>query len=398
MNVLIAGLLQSFCEKFEYDPVPEHKAFELLAVHSLYTPDLPDSFSLDDTMAGDETVGFDSIAIFANGDLITDLDEANAAVDQGKPIDLSCFFLEAKTSSKFEREPILGFGQAVRQFFAASPALEESAMVADRRAAKDAFYASSALFRNRLPVLRLYYVTTGTLHPEDANIIGAARTEQDALLGTGLFEDVQIKLVGASDLHKAFVAATNRVEATLNFQRRVALPKIPGVDQAFIGVLPATEFIKLISTGDGEIRKSVFYDNVRDFQQWNAVNDDIWETLTSPEADLFPVLNNGVTVVAQKVRAVADDVTVEDFQIVNGCQTSHVIFAAHTQDKIKSSVLVPMRLIVTEDELVASKITKATNNQTPIEEADLVALTDFQKELEAHYRGYADKQRLYYDA
>lgn len=151
----------------------------------------------------------------------------------------------------------------------------------------------------------------------------------------------------------------------------------------------------MITTEDGVIRKSVFYDNVRDFQDLNPVNTSMLETLTSADRELFPVLNNGVTVVAQRVQPVADDFTIEDFQIVNGCQTSHVLFKA--RDDLNDKVLIPLRLIVTEDELVAAKVTKATNNQTPVPEGDLQALTDFQKELEAHYRGYGDKQRLYYE-
>jgi hypothetical protein len=38
------------------------------------------------------------------------------------------------------------------------------------------------------------------------------------------------------------------------------LPDIPGVEQAFIGVIPATEFMKLIENTNEEIITSIFYD------------------------------------------------------------------------------------------------------------------------------------------
>ena len=45
------------------------------------------------------------------------------------------------------------------------------------------------------------------------------------------------------------------------------------------------------------MKTSVFYDNVRDFQDMNIVNQGIAETLMNRDsAILFPVLNNGVTV------------------------------------------------------------------------------------------------------
>lgn len=96
MNVLISGLLTEFCERNDYDTHPEHTAFERLAVHSLLGQEFPDSYSLDDTLAGDETVGFDSLAIFVNGDLIVDPDEVDALVSQRRPLDVTFYFCAGK--------------------------------------------------------------------------------------------------------------------------------------------------------------------------------------------------------------------------------------------------------------------------------------------------------------
>ena len=202
--------------------------------------------------------------------------------------------------------------------------------------------------------------------------------------------------LGAAEIHRNFSQIENREEATFNFPRKVTIPKIRGVREAYLGVVSAREFLKLVEDDDGAIKGSVFYDNVRDFQDMNVVNQGIAETLENPDtAILFPVLNNGVTVVAQSVRPVGEDVTVEDYQIVNGCQTSHVLHAA--KGRLTDDILVPLRLVVTEEDQVASSITKATNRQTPVDEGNLQALTDFQKELEAFFEGQQDKRRLYYE-
>jgi hypothetical protein len=396
MNVLITGILREFVDRYGYEDLELHQQFERLVAQSIIADSIRDGPSLEDMMASDRTVGYDCLAIFANGDLVPDLDTVFEITERNKPLDISCYFIQAKTSERFQRDEILGFGEAVSDFFQASPRLVESPFTAERRAVKEKLYRHSALFRNRRPIARLFFVTTGNVPTDDPNIEGAAATKKQALLDTGLFEAVEFELVGASELHKRYVQATNRVGTTVNFQRKVPLPKIPGINQAFLGVLPATEFLKMIVDENDSVRRFVFYDNVRDFQDLdNPVNTGILETLRSQDAQLFPVLNNGVTVVAQKMQPVGEDVTIEDYQIVNGCQTSHVLFEA--RERLDDSVLVPLRLIITEDDLVASKITKATNSQTPVSEADLQALTDFQKRLEAHYAGYDDRQRLYYE-
>jgi hypothetical protein len=103
-------------------------------------------------------------------------------------------------------------------------------------------------------------------------------------------------------------------------------PDIPGVEQDYLGLLPASEFLKLVENESAEIRSAIFYDNVRHWQEWNPVNTEMRTTLSDAGSKvLFPLLNNGITVVARRVNATANRFLVEDYQIVNGCQTSFVL-------------------------------------------------------------------------
>jgi AIPR protein len=73
--------------------------------------------------------------------------------------------------------------------------------------------------------------------------------------------------------------------------------------------------------------------------------------------------------------------------VVTGCQTSHCLYLSRESlgDAV-SSVHVPLKLVVTSDEDVATRIIEATNSQTEVQENDLVALTKFQKRLEDFYK------------
>src|SRR3546814_10550388 len=126
-----------------------------------------------------------------------------------------------------------------------------------------------------------------------------------------------------------------------------------GVDGAVLGIVPRSELFKMISIGDVIDERSV-YDNVRGFQgESNAVNARIMDTMTSSAASLLPILNNGITVVADRFSALPGDAySLAGYQIVNGCQTSHSLFFAARQVGFEEAeqTFVPMRVVATQDE------------------------------------------------
>ena len=161
-------------------------------------------------------------------------------------------------------------------------------------------------------------------------------------------------------------------------------------------MLPFDEFLKIVSDDD-DILLNVFEDNVRDFQgDNNDVNGGIALTLNSEDSEIFSVLNNGVTIVASSISPTGDQFTISDYQIVNGCQTSNVLYNNRKGSNI-TKVSVPIKLIATTDEEVKTRITLATNNQTPIKKEQLAALTQFQRSLEQYYNSFTGDAKIYYE-
>lgn len=85
-----------------------------------------------------------------------------------------------------------------------------------------------------------------------------------------------------------------------------------------------------------------------------------------------------------------------DYQIVNGCQTSHVLFDEREQLD-PERVQIPLKVIATADEDIINSIITATNRQTQVTTEDLYALSSFQKKLEALFDAYPDKKKLHYE-
>lgn len=60
-------------------------------------------------------------------------------------------------------------------------------------------------------------------------------------------------------------------------------------------------------------------------------------------------------------------------------------------------VNIPIKLIATTDDEIKTRITLATNNQTPIKKEQLASLTQFQRSLEQYYNSFTGDRRLYYE-
>ena len=128
----------------------------------------------------------------------------------------------------------------------------------------------------------------------------------------------------------------------------------------------------------------------------NDVNGGIASTLNNTDSEIFSVLNNGVTIVASNISPTGNQFTITDYQIVNGCQTSNVLYNNRDSKNIEN-VNIPIKLIATTDDEIKTRITLATNNQTPIKKEQLASLTQFQRSLEQYYNSFAGESRLYYE-
>src|SRR5690606_5781710 len=116
------------------------------------------------------------------------------------------------------------------------------------------------------------------------------------------------------------------------------------------------EFNKLLEDDSGaEMLTSIFEDNIRDWQGYKAVNSEIRDTLLSSNKSKFVLMNNGITIITRGLNRVGDVFTLTDYQIVNGCQSSNVLFEQRRE--IDESVQVPLRLIHTEDDSIKELIT-----------------------------------------
>ncbi|MGA2384698.1 MAG: AIPR family protein [Gemmatimonadales bacterium] len=396
MDRITTALLAEFSHDNGIEALEEEHRFERFAAYLAVAPHLLDTPDTGDlaTGAGGDT-GIDAIAIIVNGSLVTDAEFVPELVEANGYLDVVFVFVQAERSAAFEAAKIGTFGFGVTDFFREPPTLPRNAAVQEAAATMNAIYALSPRFVRGNPICRLCYVTTGKWL-EDANLVARRRAVVDDLSATRLFREVTFACLGADEVQKLYNQSKNAIARDFTFADKTVLPDMPNVSEAYIGLLPAPAFLALLQDDSGNLIKTIFDDNVRDWQDYNTVNTEIRRTLEAPDLRArFALMNNGVTVIAKTLRATGNRFHIEDYQIVNGCQTSHVLF--DQRSVIDGSVMVPLRLIATQDEDVIAAIVKATNRQTQVKEEQLLALNDFQKKLEAFFATFDPARRLYYE-
>ena len=247
------------------------------------------------------------------------------------------------------------------------------------------------------PTCRLYYVTTGTWH-ENVGFRSRITQGKDDLDATDLFSHVEFQPMDSDAIRMAYRELHRKVVQKIKFENHTILPIINGVDEAYIGILPCLEYLNLICNERGELNRRLFYDNVRDFQGHNAVNQEIDTTIKNvDQSDRFVLLNNGVTIVARNANKTGANFALRDYQIVNGCQTSHIVH--QNRDALTDNIFLPIKLIVTTNPEVTNQIIQGTNRQTEVKIEAFESLAPFQKKLEEFYLAIGrDRQPpIYYE-
>lgn len=388
---ILKSYLDDFSNRFNHSGLSEYLQFEYFVAHCIVARDYQGHFD-SSVLTAEDATGIDSVAIFVNDALIESPTEIQSF--EKRNLDVKFVFIQTKTSNSYDLGDILKFTLAVKHFFSRDEKSDDYALI-DAHEIKEAIYKRAIKFLDN-PIVQLYYATTSSNEPNEL-MTNTANTEVTALRSTNLFSDVTFNFITSEELKATYRTLSHKVTKQITFEKHTILPKIHGVKRAFIGILPCKEYLKLICDDEGKLLKNVFYDNVRDFQGENSVNREILSTITAEEfgKETFVLLNNGVTVVSKSINPVGIEFTVRDFQVVNGCQTSHVLHK--NTDLLSGNEFITIKLIETEDADLTNKITKATNRQTEVKLEAFAGLQPFHKELEAFYASQPITERLYYE-
>jgi|GEM_PF-1585063 len=183
-------------------------------------------------------------------------------------------------------------------------------------------------------------------------------------------------------------AAPSAPQVILNIPKGM-YHEIPGDFRA----ADATVIAKEVIDAYDRYRAAIFELNVRGPLGANKVNKEIVKSLEFPVyRKNFHVLNNGLTVLCESFKYDEDKgtLTINDFQVANGCQTTYTLHKY--KHKVDDNVW--LKLTVVEGHSWAPMIAKSTNTQSTVRPEDFASLDRIHVELRRKF-GKMDPPWLY---
>lgn len=395
MNPVNQGQVKEFASTFDLSDREVSDQFELYSIYSVLNGGSGENVDPFDAHLRGFEFGIDGVAIVIQGNIVTNVDDAAAIIDDIQNPSIDFYFFQAKQSSSFDYGDISRFFDGISGFFN-EEMRGESSQLDDLIEAKNYIYEYGIHKRN--PGIHCYYATTGS-YDKPARIERLIENNRNDFIDLSIFDEdkVSVHMLGAGELQRLYRAALAASKVNIEFDKSITLPPHESVDEGHIGYLPASELLKIISIYDDDnhivsLKKSVFFDNIRDFNANSKINKSIAESMKRGESDNFVYRNNGITVVAKQVARTSNTFRIEDYQVVNGCQTSNVIF---NNRQYADNVFVPFRLIGTRDEEFIFSIISGTNKQNPVRDEQFWSLLPFMKNLEEYARSVSSDRRIY---
>ena len=223
--------------------------------------------------------------------------------------------------------------------------------------------------------------------------------------GLATIEQIQSRMFGSVEisshlwdlrrLHRAVTSGSNREPIHVDFGRLgaplrciTASPQNSGY-RCLLTIMPGDLLVEMYRQHGPRLLER----NVRSFLQLRGkVNQGIRKTILG-EPEMFLAFNNGLSVTATGLRieenadGTAELLSADDFQIVNGGQTTGSIFRAWLKDKAEASrIQVPVKIteILGDGDIeeIAPRISQSANNQNRVNMADFSSNHPFHRRMQ----------------
>ncbi|MBD5449562.1 MAG: hypothetical protein HDR28_05300 [Lachnospiraceae bacterium] len=395
MNKIIESFLNTHIREYSIEEFEKEIAFEHFINRCVVNKYSVDRFDPMDIMTDEGEKGIDGVAIVVNDRIIMTVDELDSVVKDNADLEVKFVFIQSKTSDKFSGDEIGTFIYGVKAFFEEESMRPKTNEKMEKMIAiKDLIYQKSIdMVKN--PELDLYYVCCGKWD-DNNGLQNRIDIEIKPLIESQNFSNVEFYKYDSDKISIAYKELKKKISRTFLMERRISFPDIKGAKQSFLGIVSCQQFISLLTDNDGKMLTNIFEDNVRDFQGYNPVNNEIRDTINDTEDQRrFALLNNGITIVAKKVDVTGDNVEIYDYQIVNGCQTSYVLF--DNREMIKNGTYIIVKVIEVLSEELSDRVIYTTNRQTEVKSEAFTSTKHFHKELQDYYNALVGEFGLYYE-
>jgi hypothetical protein len=374
-------------------PVPKKgiNVFEYYCVDQFLRQfDLSDSQLKTGFTGGGGDGGVDAMYMFVNGELI----DAESELDPKTPNDVKLLLMQVKEGEGFSPHAIDKLYWFVDDLLdlTRKKAVYHSTYHAELVALMRLFKDKYGIIVGENPPLsvELLYITKRDVEPNEDCHKSVAKIKADVQKHFG-HAQFDFRFVNA-------VALWAQVQTRPQKKKLFKWDSQPmSTQEGELGLVRLVDYYEFLKEPNGEIAERIFDSNVRGYWKSTPVNKGIASTLKNPESTEFWLLNNGITLLAEKIDNIAFlQIDITDPQIVNGLQTSRQIYNYYREGinlPNPDTRRVLIRIIKTADKTVRDDVVRCTNSQNKMPDEALRATDAIHRQIEALFHKYD----LYYD-
>ncbi|WP_417258361.1 AIPR family protein [Celeribacter sp.] len=342
---------------------------------------------------GEHDGGIDSVYTFVNGSLVREDFEA-AQLKNNVEIELAIF--QSKSSKGFSEDGLNAISSTLRKLLDLTENDQDfpelNTAIKDKFADfRDAYLKLASCFPGL--TINVYYCAAKADDNVHENLYRKA--EEVKLLIENLFSKVNasVHLVGPSRL----LSIARRIPKT-SFSMKIDQHLSDG--DGYVVLSHLEDFNAFLRDENGVRQERIFESNVRDNAGNVPVNSEIRETLRNEVTVDFWMLNNGVTIVADRAFISGQCLELESPQIVNGLQTSTQILDHFDELSFrKENRKIMVKVVPLTDEESRDKIIKSTNSQTSVSPITLRATDKIHRDIEEALKShdiFYDRRKNHY--
>lgn len=388
---IVNNFFKRFLHSFELqDTSDENSLFERFVNYVILSSHQPDIFACDTNLldkictGGRDDMGIDGMVVKLNNLLVGELEEAKNILEKHRKVKIEFIFIQSKKSPSFDSGEFLKFCSGVSDFLSGNQQMPCNKKILNFLEIKNYLLSDDNIHTwSASPIVRMYYVAMGTW--EDPKHFKAhVKWIKESINNHKTYSEPNVHFLDVENLKNICETNSRTFSKSIETIESMPLPSVEGVDNSCVILCSAKQYVELLVTEDGLINKSLFDDNVRDYQGISNVNDEITKTIES-EPEKFSLLNNGITIVCDEYTQKNRSISLQSPQVVNGCQTSHILFNYKERIELLDKIILQIKVISTKNSEITNQVVRGTNRQNIVYDEAFETTRKFHKDLEQFF-------------
>lgn len=356
---------------------------------------------------GDE--GIDSIYVIIDNKIFSqcDIEYEEILKYVNKSSEIRIIIVQSKTSNGFGEKPITGMQRGLTCILTDDIELSNSKFRSQAILIQNIWRAHNFVGCKTKIKFELFYASKSrnkNIATDNLRVMKEEKKIKNFIEGFGF--NCEYQFLGCNELI-SLDKQPIEYRKSLKFIKHFAYPiKESSVVDGYMCLVNIKDYMDFITDDNEKIEDQYFEENIRDFQgSSETVNSNIIETIKGSYSDKFWCFNNGITIIAYNISSPIDnEITMSNFQIINGCQTSYSVYEAFSSieniESINFEIVIKV-INIKEDveenwnEDLVLKIIESTNAQTKIDSFAFESHKPIHKRIEEFF--LLKESPLYYE-